>query len=281
VASIRQALEDQRSSALNPQRLDQPGCIGRAPFTTCHRPRAVPRHCRESPRRHIRHYTCPLNPFGHRLERTNAATELLQPLREGRPGPDYGRAIGDRPRDEPSAQGWRLLSMTRELVGCGPLRQATATAAASTVASFSLRTMASPIVSTVSSRRTRANAGSRLWVLLHDRQRRARRGGHGAEVMRHASAWILLSHFKPAPSSARRASRQGTPEANAGHIFREAPGHLGLDTPENRQLIENTANNPANYVGTNSTGVARYRQLLRMVGKLGQRFTRVKLHVEV
>lgn len=32
------------------------------------------------------------------------------------------------------------------------------------------------------------------------------------------------------------------------HIFREAEGHLS-DTPTNRKLIIETANNPANYVG--------------------------------
>jgi RHS repeat-associated protein len=51
-------------------------------------------------------------------------------------------------------------------------------------------------------------------------------------------------------------------ESNAGHMFRDAPGHLSDDTEANRQLLRETANNPANYVGTDSNGVATYRETL-------------------
>ena len=51
-------------------------------------------------------------------------------------------------------------------------------------------------------------------------------------------------------------------EENAGHIFRDAPGHLPDDTAANRQLLQQTATNPDNYVGTDSNGVATYRETL-------------------
>jgi RHS repeat-associated protein len=51
-------------------------------------------------------------------------------------------------------------------------------------------------------------------------------------------------------------------EENVGHMFREAPGHLAEDTAENRQLLQETANNPANYVSMDPEGVATYRQIL-------------------
>jgi RHS repeat-associated protein len=41
--------------------------------------------------------------------------------------------------------------------------------------------------------------------------------------------------------------------SSLGHIFRDATGHVA-DTPENRQLILRTANNPANYLGTDAYG---------------------------
>jgi hypothetical protein len=51
-------------------------------------------------------------------------------------------------------------------------------------------------------------------------------------------------------------------EGQAGHIFRDAPGHLADDTAANRELLQQTAGNPDNYVGTDSNGVATYRQNL-------------------
>ena len=50
-------------------------------------------------------------------------------------------------------------------------------------------------------------------------------------------------------------------EDNVGHIFRDAPGHLAEDTPVNRAIIQGTVS-PDNYVGTDSNGVATYRQVL-------------------
>lgn len=41
------------------------------------------------------------------------------------------------------------------------------------------------------------------------------------------------------------------------HIFREKKGHLP-DTPENRTLIENVANNQNNYIGTDRYGTQWY-----------------------
>lgn len=45
-----------------------------------------------------------------------------------------------------------------------------------------------------------------------------------------------------------------------GHIFRSAEGHFPEDTPESRQLLTNTANDPANYVETNEHGNKIYAQ---------------------
>ena len=47
---------------------------------------------------------------------------------------------------------------------------------------------------------------------------------------------------------------------NAGHMFRDAANHIA-DTPANRRLITEVANNPANYVKT-VKGVSTYRKLL-------------------
>ena len=53
----------------------------------------------------------------------------------------------------------------------------------------------------------------------------------------------------------------GIAENSAGHIFRDAPGHLAEDTPENRALIEGAVNR-GNYVGTHEPGVSVYRETL-------------------
>jgi RHS repeat-associated protein len=44
-----------------------------------------------------------------------------------------------------------------------------------------------------------------------------------------------------------------TDEAQIGHIFRDAEGHL-QDSPENRALLESVANDPENQLGTDSWG---------------------------
>ena len=49
-------------------------------------------------------------------------------------------------------------------------------------------------------------------------------------------------------------------DAQIKHIFRPKQGHLP-DTPENRKLIENVANNPANYKGKDKYGNEWYSQM--------------------
>ena len=58
----------------------------------------------------------------------------------------------------------------------------------------------------------------------------------------------------PAPGAAR------IHEPSAGHIFRNAPGHLVNDTPANRQLLVDTASNPSNLLGTDRFGNNWYAQ---------------------
>jgi hypothetical protein len=50
-------------------------------------------------------------------------------------------------------------------------------------------------------------------------------------------------------------------EGSADHIFRDAPGHLADDTPENRALIEGVVQ-PENYVSTGGGGEDLYRETL-------------------
>jgi RHS repeat-associated protein len=50
-------------------------------------------------------------------------------------------------------------------------------------------------------------------------------------------------------------------EGAAGHIFRDAEGHLAEDTPENRALIERVVK-PENYVRTGGEGDVLYRETL-------------------
>jgi filamentous hemagglutinin len=45
----------------------------------------------------------------------------------------------------------------------------------------------------------------------------------------------------------------GIDEARAGHIFRDSEGHIS-DTPANRQLLENVANDPSAILGTDKYG---------------------------
>jgi hypothetical protein len=52
----------------------------------------------------------------------------------------------------------------------------------------------------------------------------------------------------------------GIAEESAGHIFRDAEGHLAEDTPENRTLIEGVVKSE-NYVRTGSEDVL-YREML-------------------
>ena len=54
----------------------------------------------------------------------------------------------------------------------------------------------------------------------------------------------------------------GIAENSAGHIFRDAAGHLAGDTPENRALIESVVK-PGNFVRTEGGGEDLYRETLR------------------
>ena len=51
-------------------------------------------------------------------------------------------------------------------------------------------------------------------------------------------------------------------ESSAGHIFRNVPGHLTDDTLANRALLTDTANDPANLVGTDQWGSTWYARML-------------------
>lgn len=54
---------------------------------------------------------------------------------------------------------------------------------------------------------------------------------------------------KPAPTAPVRIH-----DARSGHKFRNARGHLRADTPENRSLLEQVANNPDSQLGTDKFG---------------------------
>jgi filamentous hemagglutinin len=43
-------------------------------------------------------------------------------------------------------------------------------------------------------------------------------------------------------------------ERRSAHIFRAAPGHLQVDTPENRSLLERVANEPIAQLGADRFG---------------------------
>ncbi|HAA28925.1 MAG TPA: hypothetical protein DDW76_25150 [Cyanobacteria bacterium UBA11369] len=49
---------------------------------------------------------------------------------------------------------------------------------------------------------------------------------------------------------------------NARHIFRNKPGHLSDDTPENRQLFVETVIEPNNYLGTDKYNTQWYAKTL-------------------
>ena len=66
-------------------------------------------------------------------------------------------------------------------------------------------------------------------------------------------------------------------EARAGHIFRDAPGHL-LDTPENRRLLWETANDPAHRLGRDRYGNVWYARLLDIDSQVWVQVRGDKIH---
>ena len=55
-------------------------------------------------------------------------------------------------------------------------------------------------------------------------------------------------------------NRLSTKLSQLKHMFADRPGHLP-DTPENRALLESVANNPNNYLGTDSMNTQWYAQI--------------------
>jgi len=51
-------------------------------------------------------------------------------------------------------------------------------------------------------------------------------------------------------------------EDKAPHIFRKDRGHFEFDTPENRKILEDLANDETNYLGTDSYGKKNYAKIL-------------------
>ena len=65
----------------------------------------------------------------------------------------------------------------------------------------------------------------------------------------------VASENPPEPSDPAPSPSEPTiSERDVIHIFRDAPGHLPEDTPENRELLINTASNPNNYLGSDQYG---------------------------
>lgn len=58
---------------------------------------------------------------------------------------------------------------------------------------------------------------------------------------------------KTSPDSGGKVNQLPPNDSQLKHIFRDAEGHLP-DTPENRELVTNMANNPANYMGMDKYG---------------------------
>ncbi|WP_200934343.1 hemagglutinin repeat-containing protein, partial [Variovorax sp. Root318D1] len=73
-------------------------------------------------------------------------------------------------------------------------------------------------------------------------------GGNGADTY-----GTPPNGASPPPDGDKNQNEKQIDERNARHIFREADGHL-RDTPTNRQLLEDVANNPRNDLGTDKWG---------------------------
>ena len=51
-------------------------------------------------------------------------------------------------------------------------------------------------------------------------------------------------------------------EKNVTHIFRNSEGHFTEDTPQNRKLLEDVANNKKNFLGLDMRGTEWYAETL-------------------
>jgi hypothetical protein len=129
--------------------------------------------------------------------------------------------------------------------------------------------LASLLVPGIASASTAAGAETRVWAFdLADQVRVEVERSLTLEL--HPGCEPTYDEIASDSLLAARGGRHAIPEGRAGHIFRDAPGHLP-DTPGNRGLLQGVADDAGTTLGTDKWGTRGLRGRSTMALRFGSR----------